>query len=283
MPIEPRPLLLIGAMKGGTTSLFRNLSRNLAIATAPDKEPNAFVAGPLSSADLRSYLAMFSVGRSSETRYLLDASTAYTKRPEHENVAEHVVASMGAERPKVIYMVREPISRAISHYRHDRARRFTDLDIDSALLSESIYTDWGRYAFQLEPWLHQFGAGSIHVTSLEVFKQQPQRAWKDLAQFLALPFNLDAGLPNENTSATAHPATGLLAAVRDSGLYRSSLRPLLSEERRTRIRTRIAPRRTTPSMITPETRATLSERFEGDADALCRLLRVSQPPWEVGS
>ena len=79
--------LIVGAMKAGTTTLYRDLSGHPGIYLPEEKEPETLVRfGNDEAAILRDYKSL--LGRSPKGALTGEASTVYTKRPLHEGVAE---------------------------------------------------------------------------------------------------------------------------------------------------------------------------------------------------
>lgn len=78
--------LIIGAMKAGTTTLYRDLVDHPNIFLPEQKEPNTLV---MYGSDMRriidDYASLFA--RSPQDAICGEASTAYTKRPDNEGVA----------------------------------------------------------------------------------------------------------------------------------------------------------------------------------------------------
>ena len=79
--------LLIGAMKSGTTSLYMDLADRKVVYLAENKEPHALCDDSvLTQAGQAEYAATYS--KASPEQLLCDASTAYSKRPDHEGVPD---------------------------------------------------------------------------------------------------------------------------------------------------------------------------------------------------
>jgi len=65
---------------------------------------------------------------------------------------------------RVIYMVREPISRMLSHYFHNVGGGYETRSLDEALSDpESAYVARSRYAMQLSPYLEAFARERILI------------------------------------------------------------------------------------------------------------------------
>ena len=103
-------LFIIGAMKAGTTTLHYLLDRHPDIFMSLEKEPQVFSSKPLASYDdiFEGY---------DKQKYMGESSTAYTKLPDEPNIAKQIYDYNPDA--KLIYLIREPMARAVSHYRHN--------------------------------------------------------------------------------------------------------------------------------------------------------------------
>lgn len=158
---------VIGAARAGTTSLHYYLSQHPQIQMSATKEPH-FFAGP---AGEFGYGAP-RVDRLDDYRALFDprvpvrgeASPSYAAYPRRVGVPARIKELVPDAR--LIYLVRDPIERTVSHYRHRVAtegerRDFTDALED--LEPSNIYLCASRYATQLEQYLAHFPADRILV------------------------------------------------------------------------------------------------------------------------
>lgn len=227
-PAPPRPnLFLIGAMKSGTTTLAEYLDRHPAIAMADPKEPCYFVDPEDLKrdwptmwarrywADEAAYLALFDAG--SATRYLGDASTAYAKCPDIEGVAERIAAY--APEARILYIMRDPTVRAISHYWHAFRAGGEARPLDKAIRAgPSPYLAYGRYAAQLDPYLRCFGREQVLPLVAERLSADPVGEVNRVFAWLGLP-----PLPPEALPALhAHATPALLEnPALQNRLYRS--------------------------------------------------------------
>jgi hypothetical protein len=71
-------------------------------------------------------------------------------------------------------MIRDPVERAVSHYIHDWTLGHMDGSLDAALEAHPELVDYGRYGFQIAPWVDRFGAGAICLLPLEEMRADPQ-------------------------------------------------------------------------------------------------------------
>ncbi|MCW2699729.1 MAG: hypothetical protein JWQ45_1264 [Blastococcus sp.] len=157
-------LVIIGAMKCGTTSLHHYLDLHPAIAMSRPKELNFFFGPADASArhgvDERPdwvggnwhrgpawYAARFDPA--SPVRG--EASPGYTS-PSHPAVAQRMAGLIPGAR--LVYAVRDPIQRAVSQYEHHRRQGTETREPAEALLDPgSQYIARGRYFERLQPFL----------------------------------------------------------------------------------------------------------------------------------
>jgi len=175
-------------MKAATTTLYADLYPHPQIFLPEEKEPSDLISDIVLSPPGRSrYLRAFS--RASVTQIAGEASTAYSKRPDYEGVAERALSLLGPDL-KIIYIVREPVQRMLSQYRHVFQEGRTTLDVTSALLADPSYVNYSRYSFQLEPWLAAFGADHILVLRFEDYVHERKATVATVCRFLGIGVHL---------------------------------------------------------------------------------------------
>jgi hypothetical protein len=88
---------------------------------------------------------------------------------------------------RLIYMVRDPIDRMLSHYLHNVGGGYDDRPLADALADpESAYVARSRYFFQLEPYLEEFGQGSIEIVTREELKRDRSATMRRVFDFLGV-------------------------------------------------------------------------------------------------
>ncbi len=158
-------LLVIGGLKCGTTSLHHYLNLHPEIEMSRPKELNFFVAElnwPLGRDWYASHFQPRAAVRG-------ESSPHYTNRPRFEGVAERIGSLLGE--PRLIYVVRNPIDRMLSHYLHNVGGGYEQRELTEALSDpDSSYVARSRYAYQLEPFLDTFGLERIEIVTREELK-----------------------------------------------------------------------------------------------------------------
>jgi hypothetical protein len=202
--------LIVGAMKGGTTSLFRYLTQHPRILPPVKKEVHFFDKRLSHGRDW--YDAHF-MPRSSDKFITGESSPSYFLG----GIAEHVKEHCGAA--KYIVLLRDPVQRAISHYNHSlrlglEHRGFGEtIDHELDVLSRGMpfelkpdelpptYLWYGLYAHHLRHWLKRFPREQLLILRSEDMFDDPRRIVHETCRFLEIdPIELPE-YPNANPGA----------------------------------------------------------------------------------
>lgn len=185
-------VIIIGAMKSGTTTLFDILAQHPAIAPANNKEPGFFAFEDIFAKGYEWFDTLFDFDPEKHT-YRLEASTDYTKAPFVTGVWERMTANPDVE-VKLIYIMRHPFRRLESHARHtERTRRevgqiISDRQchgLEAGLSPVSLAIS--AYASQLKQYEAACAAGQLHCLTLEDLKTDPDATLNALWDYLDLP------------------------------------------------------------------------------------------------
>jgi hypothetical protein len=171
-------LFVIGAMKSATTSLVSYLAQHPQIHVGERKEPSFYTPeGPVgkrfgTAVQTREEYEALYAGAPEGTKFCVDGSTNYTKDPHVRCPAERIFKAQPDA--KLIYIMRHPTQRTISHYWHAVRRRAGIVlrpehrPMDVAIREEPIYTDLSYYARQLKPYLNCFRESLLWLTTEEL-------------------------------------------------------------------------------------------------------------------
>jgi hypothetical protein len=86
--------------------------------------------------------------------------------------------------PKLVYIIRDPIERAISHFLHERSLGGMGSDFRHALETHPELVAYGRYAMQIAPFIETYGVERIFLTSLERMTLDPVGELGRVASFI---------------------------------------------------------------------------------------------------
>lgn len=201
--------LVIGAQRGGTTSLFRALSDHPdvfrpTVSKGVGYFDLEYARGP------RWYRGHFPLAstvrrRAGERGRCFESSGYYSVHP-------LAAARIAADLPhvKVVLMVRDPVERAYSAWKHERRRGFEDLEFSEALRREDArlageldriisrpgyasfehrhhaYRGRGRYAEQVGRFVDALGSDQVFVLDADHFFADPRPELDALFDWLGL-------------------------------------------------------------------------------------------------
>jgi hypothetical protein len=197
--------LIVGAMRSGTTTLFRLLAAHPEIGGAPGKEIRFF--------DLHFDRGLdWYQGRFSPVagcRLIGEASQTYMYDP----VASKRLLAL-LPHAKLIAILRDPVDRAYSHYWLNKARGREPLDFSHALGEESArigrdpisrylysYVDRGRYHVQLQRLSDPLDDAHLHVVLFDDLRDDPAATYRELCRFLHVDDSFVPGLLGERINA----------------------------------------------------------------------------------
>lgn len=268
--------LLIGAQKAGTTGLAQWILRHPAAGRYDVKELDTLVRCSSPAAAAKEYERRLEKAGS----VLLDASTAYSMVPYVKGVP--ALAAKLCPEARIIYIVRDPVQRAISHYWHLRGRRLVSDGPDEALRSDGRFVAFSDYGMQLRPWLSSYEKKQFLVVSLDGLVARPRVVRTLVADHLGLTREsswMAAELNSSNAYETTKVASGTIGRVVRSGYFQSRVRGVIPDGVRSLLRdklTKAAPQR---GSISQGTLSFLEDRLchvHADLDSL----GFTVPPWD---
>lgn len=265
--------LVVGAQKCGTTTLYEDLRSHPGVFL-PDKESSGLLAEDLPSPGaVAAYQRLF---RQAGDRLAGEVSTRYTMLPVHD------VASVAAEvlgEARVLYVVREPIARVISHHHHDHALGLVSADIDVEVRRTPALVDNSRYATQIDPWLRAFGPERVMVIRFETFVADRQGTANRVAAFLGLPsWTLPHTGTVHNAAESKVVATAGWRRLLSHPAYRRVLRPLVPEALRRRATRAVLPSAVArPPAPSPDTVTWLVDELRPEVERLGEV--TGEGPW----
>jgi hypothetical protein len=175
--------IVIGAARSGTTSLHKYLEAHPDIFMSDIKEINFFSNQKYWQKGIDWYKRHFA--RANHTA-VGEASTSYTNFPLIKNVPKRMHTFL--PHAKLIYIVRDPIDRFISHYlqrirRGAETRKISDIvenHPDDHLLWQ------GRYFAQLEQFLSYYPFERFLLLTIDDLKNTPNETVMSIYRFLGV-------------------------------------------------------------------------------------------------
>ena len=258
-------VLIVGAAKCGTTSLHEYLDRHPEVAMSHEKELDFFVEEKSWSRGVDWYASQFA-----DASVRGESSPSYTVFPRYRGVPErirHVVPEA-----KLIYLVRDPIDRIVSHFLHRQVVRpgaiedaFADAGRREGLVAPS------RYWLQLERYLEHFAHEQILVVDSDDLRARRDETLARVFGFLGV----DPQFRAHDFAATHNVAAQHSRPNRAGRVVAGALRRTLSPERAQALRAHApaalkAPFRTRIERpaLSPALREQLAEELRGDVEQL---------------
>lgn len=214
-------VLVIGAMKSGTTSLYDYLVTHPEIAACRRKEPSFFAADRGAKLPRR-YYRLWPDYDPARHRYAIEASVDYTKQPRYPAVTARIGAFPA--RFKFLYIVRDPVDRIESHIAHNIAKgRITARNYAERIPSA---VEISRYAYQLDAFRRPLGDPEVLVLDFDELRRDPMRLLGRTVDFLGLdPTFAFAPRPASNTRKAAHGAPEFRLSPEERARFRAELAP----------------------------------------------------------
>jgi hypothetical protein len=211
-------LLVIGAMKCGTSSLHRYLGLHPEIAMSREKELNFFL--PANSERIGPLLGERSSAARGTAWYAErfdphapvrgESSVAYSF-PWFDGVAKRIAETLGS--PRLIYVVREPIARMLSH-----RDQFSDRDrrpLAEALLdAEGPYLRASSYAAALAPFLEHIGRERLLLVDQERLRSDRDAVLAEVFSFCGVDPTFASPLTAAETNVSADKGAAYRLAER---------------------------------------------------------------------
>src|SRR5439155_23780937 len=175
--------LVIGAMKAGTTSLYEYLRVHPQVFMACPKELDFFAEVKNWGRGCAWYEDRFASAGAALA--LGEASPSYANDPNHPGVPQRIAELVPDVR--LVYLVRHPVDRIESHFRH-RARYEHELrPADEAVFQDlSRYLSPSLYGHQIRCYLEWFPREQLLVVRSEDLLHCRRRTLRRVFQFLGV-------------------------------------------------------------------------------------------------
>lgn len=174
--------IIIGAMKAGTTTLYRWLDLHPDCTLPAVKEPAFFALEDRWNRGLKWYRSIFPEGHTITG----EASVIYT---------DPIFAPMAAERMsstlpdvRLVFVARHPVERARSHYIHQVQRGRERRTFEDAIRApNNPYLRRSCYFSALKPFIDRFSPAHLLVVWFEeLFTSDQDYEWRRLLKYLGL-------------------------------------------------------------------------------------------------
>lgn len=243
--------IIIGAMKSATSTLQEQLVLQPGIFMSEPKEPNFFSDDEYYFKGVDWYSELFANAPAGSL--LGEASTHYAKLPTYPQTIGRLHDHLPNAR--IIYVMRHPVDRLISHYIHEWSMGVYRCSIDKAVEQYQELMAYGQYAMQLKPYFEAYGRDAVLPVFFDRLVSDSQSELERVCEFIGYevkpkwlvdqsPSNISSErirrFPLYSLLIDSHVATWLRQSLipprlRDAVKSRLTMRhrPVLSDEART--------------------------------------------------
>ncbi len=268
--------IIIGTMKGGTTSLYRYLGEHREVGISSEKEINFFRTEEEFQKGQEWYKKLFA----NDKKIVGEASPDYTKRHLYPGVAERINSLL--PNVKLIYILRDPLERIISHYVHNYAQGRESKDLNEILKNpENKYNLTSKYFYQIEPYLTYFEPKDILIIESEELRQNTKKVVEQVLQFIKVTPNFDSNILNREFHVSRKKGRRteieqILVKTFKNQILKEVLKPF-----RPYFRKLFKPKKIKRPAIDKENRILFLRQFESDLKQLKNIFNFIPGNWKI--
>ena len=277
--------IVIGAMKCGTTSLWGYLKQHPDIHLPHGiKNIEYFDSNANWKRGLTFYKKHFETNNN--TYSIGEISTEYTKHPHTKDVAKNMYATLPDV--KIIYLIRHPLERLVSHYIHNVGAARESRDINSALHDKqnNPYILYSLYFFQLEQFLKYFSNDNILIITADNLRHNREKTLNRIFSHIDVePLNKPLNSINDHTRQSKRSWNRIGKLVRTSPKYFNYYNYYLSKlpKAPASILERLLCRPIKEPVINDLNLQYLSDLFSNDLALLQKHMGIQLPEWQLPS
>ncbi|KKL25227.1 hypothetical protein LCGC14_2407420 [marine sediment metagenome] len=264
--IKPN-FIIIGAMKSATSTLHEQLALQPGIFMTTPKEPNFFSDDDTYELGFDWYDGLFK--EASVDDICGESSTHYTKMPDYPDTLSRMKAYLPSL--KLVYVIRHPIERLVSHYIHQWSQNVIKTDINTAIDSFPELINYSCYSMQLKPYIEHYGAENILISFSEAFRKSPESELQRVANFIGYSQKVTwyDDLPEQNVSSQRLRRFRGYEFIIDNPVLAKIRRGIVPQVLRNFIKGQLIMKRRPE--LTVESLMKLEKRFNHDLNTLSRL------------
>lgn len=184
--------IVVGAMKGGTTSLFNYLSGQPGVSMSFVKETNYFTTEY--NRGLEWYESLFPE-HDEHTCAVGEASPNYTKRHLWPEASERIASDLPDV--KIIFVARDPVERFYSHVVHNYAHGRERKPIKHLARPTSNYIITSMYSYQLSAYTCLFDRDQIMIVDSDNLQRNTADTVREVIGFIKADPMIDLGVLGE--------------------------------------------------------------------------------------
>lgn len=206
--IKPE-VLIIGAAKSGTTSLAKYMDQHPEIVLAKGKEAHFFDDTCKFDNGVNYYHSVF-FNKKNKNKIWVDATPAYMHR--YKDVIPRIKKFYGNKTPKFIVLLRDPVDRSYSHYKHrvrngkekESFEKAIELEFQRLRYDSEQWCGYkldSMYGLQLRQWMEAFGKDKFLILKQNELQEDTQKTLDSVMGFIGIkPFGFNVSMIHNSSS-----------------------------------------------------------------------------------
>ncbi len=271
--------IIVGAMKSGTTSLYYYLKAHPQIGMSSIKETDFFIEERNYPKGLKWYESQFT----GEYKIYGEASPNYTKAHYFKGVPKRMYDTVPDA--KLIYIVRDPIERIISHYTHNygagrESEKMAKIFQNKKRLDHYLFSS--KYYWQISQYMEYYDREQLLIIPSDKLKEQRESTLEDIFKFLEVDSVLETDLLKKEFGTTdQRTKKGEIGKLIFDNAFVNILKKSISADSKRRIKRLILPSLEKPTEIAPATRHKLEKKLKTDVEAFRSFSGQKFKEWTI--
>ncbi|MBF2096877.1 MAG: sulfotransferase [Gloeomargaritaceae cyanobacterium C42_A2020_066] len=279
-----RFLIIIGAARAGSTSLFDLMASHPALGRPVRKELNFFSTEDLwatHTPSLADYQALWPTWNTDLHSWALEASGHYTLGPQSVKIAERARETLEGCEVRLVYILRHPLERIRSGLDFAAPRRIAKGRSARPRNLEGIA--WAsRYAYHLDSWTSQFPRSPVLLLRFEDLARQQVQIAQAILRHCGLPDTWEPPQYFKRNASGARQAVkpqwkSLVNIVPSSYRQKLNLRAWVPKSVQSFVQRKAPP----PAMLTDQDRANCIRFLQEDLNRLESVYGFDLKPWNL--
>lgn len=290
--------LIVGAAKGGTTSLYYYLKQHPDVFLSTVKEPcflcfdgdkPTYEVGRNTVFDFEVYQSLFKNSEKYKVQGEATAIYLYLYKRTISNIKKFIP---NFSNQKIVIILRNPVERAFSQYMMNVRDLRENLSFEEALKIESerkaakvstdfFYVDRGFYYEQVKSYLDNFKHVKVYL--YDELVENPKSLMKDLCEFLEINSNFEFNT-GEKFNVSGRPKYKFISKlIRKDSILKKMLKFFLPKEKRKAMAVSLKNKMNSINLkkekMNSETKDRLKEVFKNDIEKLQQLVHKDLSNW----
>lgn len=291
MNLRKPDFFIVGAAKSGTTSLYEYMKQHPKVFLPEQKEPHFFgEMKPPGTHHINNENDYYDLFRGAPVNAVVgEASTSYLYSPDAASRIKKFKPDS-----KIIIILRNPVDRAYSMYRHQVRDGFETLSFEEGLVEEDkrIKEEWhygyhyysgGVYAWQVEEYYSLFGKENVKVYIFEEFKKTPNVILKDIFNFLNIENTVEIETTQVHNISNKPKNLKLNTFLKQKNPIKELLKKVMPFNLRNKIKRFLVNRnmKTGYDKMSVETRKSLINKYQPEIEKLEKTLNRDLSIWKM--